>query len=102
MKSSIRISEPASLEFQEAVRWYETQRTGLGADLFDAVNETFRFLQTKPQAGNPISTDAQTRRLLVRRFPYQVVYRVRPAEIVIVAVAHLKRRPGYWKNRRSD
>lgn len=42
--------------------------------------------------------DPRTRRLLVGRFPYQVVYRLRATEIVIVAVAHLKRRPGYWKH----
>jgi hypothetical protein len=35
----------------------------------------------------------------VPRFPYRVVYRNRPDEIVVVAVAHLRRRPGYWKNR---
>jgi hypothetical protein len=50
-------------------------------------------------AGASISGDGLTRRALVARFPYQVVYRIRPGEIVIVAVAHLKRRPGYWKNR---
>jgi hypothetical protein len=46
-----------------------------------------------------MSADQQTRRLLMTRFPYQVVYRVRPSEIVVVALAHLKRRPGYWKHR---
>jgi hypothetical protein len=35
----------------------------------------------------------------VSRFPYQIVYRRRPDEIVIVAVAHVKRKPGYWKDR---
>jgi hypothetical protein len=52
-----------------------------------------------PESGNPISADQKTRRLLVNRFPYQAVYRVRHGEIVIVALAHLKRRPGYWKHR---
>ncbi|WP_407936397.1 hypothetical protein [Limnochorda pilosa] len=49
--------------------------------------------------GSPVSADHLTRRVLVRGFPYQVVYHLRPDEIVIVAVAHLKRRPGYWRNR---
>jgi len=40
-----------------------------------------------------------TRRILLRRFPYQIVYRLKPDGIVVVAVAHLKRRPGYWKSR---
>lgn len=99
MTRPIRMSERASAELYEAVRWYETQRPGLGADLFDAVSHTLNFVESNPQAGAAISADAQTRRIIVRRFPYQVVYRIRPAEIVIVAVAHLKRRPGYWKDR---
>jgi plasmid stabilization system protein ParE len=40
-----------------------------------------------------------TRRFLLRRFPYSVIYRIEPAKIVIVAVAHGRRRPGYWKDR---
>ena len=40
-------------------------------------------LTMNPESGNPISVDQKTRRLLVTRFQYQVVYRVRPNEIVI-------------------
>jgi plasmid stabilization system protein ParE len=95
----VRSSQPASDELAEAVRWYETRRTGLGGEFFDAVVATLTLIETRPEIGTTISTDGQTRRALVARFPYQVVYRLRPTEIVIVAVAHAKRRPGYWKNR---
>jgi len=94
-----RISEPASHEFSEAVRWYETRRTGLGGEFFDAVGATVSGIETNPEIGAAISADGRTRRTLVTGFPYQAVYRLRPDEIVIVAIAHLKRRPGYWKNR---
>ncbi len=40
-----------------------------------------------------------TQRFLLRRFPYQLVYRVERDRILVVAVAHLKRRPGYWRKR---
>ena len=96
---SARISEPASDEFSEAVRWYEARRAGLGSEFFDAVGATVSLIETNPEIGTTMSTDGRTRRALVARFPYQAVYRIRPAEIVIVAIAHLKRRPGYWKNR---
>ncbi len=99
MTKPIRISEPASDEFTEAVRWYEHRRSGLGGEFFDAVSATLLLIEANPEIGTTIATDSQTRRAVVVRFPYQVVYRLRPAEIVIVAVAHLKRRPGYWKNR---
>lgn len=95
----IRTSEPASVEFVEAVRWYEARRSGLGAEFFDAVATTVALIETTPEIGTTISTDGLTRRALVARFPYQVVYRLRPTEIVIAAIAHLKRRPEYWRNR---
>ncbi len=99
MTRPIRISEPASDEFTEAVRWYDARRPGLGGEFFAAVAGTISIIETNPEIGMKISIDGQTRRALVPRFPYQVVYRLRPTEMVIVAIAHLKRRPGYWKNR---
>ena len=99
MTRRIRTSEPASDEFSEAVRWYEARRSGLGSEFFDAVAATLSLIETNPEIGTTISTDGQTRRALVARFPYQVVYRLRPTETVIAAIAHLKRRPGYWKDR---
>jgi plasmid stabilization system protein ParE len=95
----VRVSEPASVELGEAVRWYEDRRVGLGAEFFDAISTTLLFLSMNATAGAILSGDGLTRRALIKRFPYQVVYRIRSSEIVIVAVAHLKRRPGYWKNR---
>jgi plasmid stabilization system protein ParE len=57
------------------------------------------LIEARPEMGTPFSSDTLTRRVLVPRFPYQVVYRLMSTEIVIVAVAHLKRRPGYWRRR---
>lgn len=99
MTLRIRASEPASKEFSEAVRWYEARRSRLGGEFFDAVAVAVSRIETNPEVGTAISTDGQTRRVLVARFPYQVVYRLRPTEIVIAAIAHLKRRPGYWQSR---
>ncbi len=99
MNLRVRTSEPASEEFGEAVRWYETRRSGLGGEFFNAVASAIARIEANPEIGARISSDGLTRHLLVARFPYQLIYRVRPSEIVIVAVAHLKRRPGYWKSR---
>jgi toxin ParE1/3/4 len=97
----VRFSEPASDELGEAVRWYEARRPGLGGEFFDAVAATVSVIETDPEIGTTISPDGQTRRALVARFPYQVVYLLRRTEIAIVAIAHLKRRPRYWKDRRN-
>jgi len=70
-----------------------------GAELFDEIEAATKQLEQYPEMGSPVAGDLLTRRILVPRFPYQIVYRLTPTEIVIVAVAHLKRRPNYWKNR---
>lgn len=38
-------------------------------------------------------------KLILKRFPYDIVVRESPKEIIVVAVAHQSRRPGYWRNR---
>jgi plasmid stabilization system protein ParE len=81
------------------VQWFEEQRPGLGAEFFDEIETATRQVERYPEIGSPISHDRLTRRLLVPRFPYQLVYRLTATEVVIVAVAHVKRRPNYWKNR---
>lgn len=67
--------------------------------LYDRVVDVIAKLETQPDIGSMVSGDPMTRRILLHGFPYQIVYRLRPAEIVIVGVAHMKRRPGYWKKR---
>ena len=100
MTRTLRLDADASAEFAEAVQWYEARRRGLGRELFEAVVESVERLQANPEMGTSISADGLTRRLLVARFPYQIVYRLARAEIIVVALAHTKRRPGYWKHRR--
>ena len=95
----LRISEPAALELAEAVRWYEERRPGWGAKLFDAVSHTIDTIQQFPQSGSPRRSAGRARQLSVRGFPFVVAYRERPEDVYVVAVAHTKRRLGYWKNR---
>ena len=94
-----RVAQAAADELDEAVRWYEAHCPGLGADLYAAIRETLALIAEHEEAGTPVGRDTRTRRLLVAGFPYQVVYRLTPAETVILAFAHLKRRPGYWQDR---
>ena len=95
----LQVSEPAALELAEAVRWYEERRLGWGAGLFDAVSHAFELIERHPESGSPRSGRPAARQLLVRGFPYVVVYRIRPGDVYVIAVAHTSRRPGYWKNR---
>jgi plasmid stabilization system protein ParE len=95
----IRTAQPASEELTAAVQWYERQRPGLGVEFFDAILGTIDRISETPDAGLSFGT-LDARRMLVAKFPYQIVYRVSAEEIRILAFAHLKRRPGFWRHRR--
>ena len=94
---NVRVGGPASEELGEAVRWYEDQSDGLGVAFLEAVQRVISRIETHPEIGARVPDQQHTRRVLVTGFPYQLVYLVKPTEVVVVAVAHLKRRPGYWR-----
>ena len=96
----LQLSEAASRELAEAVRWYEERRPGWGARLFDTVSRAFDLIERHPDIGTPRKSRPAVRQLAVRGFPYLVVYRNRPNDSYVVAVAHTSRRPDYWKDRR--
>ena len=62
----------------------------------DEVDRVCRLLRKRPLSGRP--DGLQTRRLVLRRFPFSVVYRVLAKEIQVVAEAHHRRKPDYWAN----
>ena len=98
-RRTVRIIDAAAQELTEAVRWYETTRPSLGADLYDAVKATIDGIERQPEIGSTDYADRSSRRVMVARFPYHVVYRLHGEDIVILAIAHMKRRPGFWKRR---
>jgi toxin ParE1/3/4 len=98
----LRISEEAEEEARAAAQWYEQRREGLGQRFLEVLVDAFGDLELHPRryprlAG--LGGRREVRRFLLSRFPYSIVYEVRPAEITVLAVAHVKRRPGYWRNR---
>jgi plasmid stabilization system protein ParE len=95
--SSYRFHPAADLELSEAAEWYAAQRSGLGLEFMAAVRTKIFEVLEAPQRWRMVDG---TRRVLLGRFPYALVYRERPNnEVEIVAVAHLKRRPKYWQGR---
>jgi len=84
-------------EFREAAGFYERQAAGLGDDLIAEVNRAVEGILKYPEAGPVVRWGA--RRRLVLRFPYAVIYRMEPEQIVVLAVMHTSRRPGYWQHR---
>jgi len=72
VKRTVRAGEPASEELVDAVRWYEARRPGLGGSSRCRRGDADAD-RARPEIGSPGSSDPQTRRVLVPRFPYQVV-----------------------------
>jgi plasmid stabilization system protein ParE len=89
--------EEALEEAEAAARWYAERSPTAAAAFSEEIDEAESAIGRLPEAWPPF--DHGTRRYLLRRFPFSVVYRVEPERIVIVAVAHGRRRPGYWKSR---
>jgi hypothetical protein len=94
---SVRLLEPAAQELDEAVSWYNAQVQGLGDAFLVEVLRVVSLIERYPRAWHPLGES--TRRCRLSRFPYGVVYAVEPEEILIVALAHLHRRPDYWRGR---
>lgn len=102
MSSRVRVDPRAADELEEAADWYHRQRVGLGRELVLEVRDAVRSLAQNPGAGAPVDVVDPTlgvRRVRVRRFPYQVVYVVIEDDVVVIAIAHDRRRPGYWVER---
>jgi plasmid stabilization system protein ParE len=88
----------AEAELEDASHFYESRMLGLGKSFAAEVERTIHLIREFPDAGSPAGLTR--RRVLVARFPYSVVYRHDAGSIVIVAVAHQRRRPGYWRQRK--
>jgi len=84
-------------EVDEAYRWYEQKRSGLGDDFLAAIEEVFNRLRAMPVIHQVIYRDV--RRSLPRRFPYAVYYRIHADRVEVIAVQHTSRDPSGWQSR---
>ena len=83
----------AIAEVNDAAAWYEAQRAGLGSDLIDAVYAVLTRLESRPREFGKM------RRTRIARFPYAIILQEDASEHFIIALAHLHRRPNYWRKR---
>jgi plasmid stabilization system protein ParE len=94
---AIAFHTAAAEEMQEAAVYYAGRAPGLGDAFLDEIEQGLRRIQQFPRLW-PVY-EGEYRRYLLQCFPYGLIYRIDPEEIFILAVAHLHRHPGYWKNR---
>lgn len=92
----------AVAEATAAGDWYESQRPGLGADLAGELERAFEMILDHPQTWPNwpgVPGGLGVRRFLLVRFPFALAYVTRADDVVVLAVAHTSRRPGYWLSR---
>lgn len=97
MTYHVVVRPSAAKDIAEARAWYEAKQAGLGASFLDAVEAALKSIIAGPQRYPALVRDA--RRILTRRFPYSVYFRVRNDEIRVIAVLHQHRDPRLLKSR---
>jgi hypothetical protein len=85
-------------ELEGAALWYEERQPGLGNDFLVEYQATLNRILSHPERWRKIHGD--NRQINFHRFPYAIVYSVRPDDVIYLkAVMHLRRRPFYWQHR---
>lgn len=97
MTLPVAFHEAAERELSEAAAFYEAECPGLGGSFLAEVEAALQSLGLFPEGG-PLLRGGIRRKVLLR-FPYTLLYSLRNEQIRILAVAHEKRRPCYWRGR---
>lgn len=97
---NFRFHPLAHAELIHAVEVYEECEPGLGLAFMEEVHAAITRLTRNPGAWSPFTT--RTRRCFTKRFPFSVIYHRKHDHLEIVAVANLRRRPGYWIDRLNE
>lgn len=93
----LNLIRKAEAELWEAARYYEEQQHGLGLEFVREIRTGLRFIQKCPEMWPP--NPRGVRRYLIDRFPFLVHYRIESEHIRVIAIAHGRRKPGYWSGR---
>ena len=95
----MRFHPAAKEELADAAVWYERRRAGLGQEFRTTVRAAARTIGENPNAWSLSPEAPSVRVYTLRRFPFLLPYAIEARSVVVLAVAHAKRRPGYWRLR---
>lgn len=96
----LRYLSVARAEFREAIGWYRARSIGAARHFNTEVKVAESLLSQHPRIGRRVVADARS--LCVNDFPFSLIYTIESDELLVVAVAHHSRRPGYWMDRLRD
>lgn len=92
----LEFSIVAEREVETAADYYENQQTGLGLRFISELNRSIDLILEFPEAWARLSR--RSRRCVMRRFPYHIIYSVREQTVTIVTIVHQRRDPKRWQN----
>ena len=98
MIKSLLFHREAEEEIESARDWYAQQSLVAARAFLKEIETSVEQVMKAPEMW-PLYED-DIRRYVFRRFPYSLLYRVESSRILVLAVAHAKRRPGYWRERK--
>jgi toxin ParE1/3/4 len=91
------ISRLAQLDIDKALDYYKSINSELNASLYENLQKAISDIKNNPLLFQKINKTKSYRKININRFPYKLIYRIDKTEIIIVAFAHHKRKPNYWK-----
>lgn len=97
MPNEIEFHEQAIFDLETATTWYERHSQWAARQFVIEVMDALDIIQASPDRW-PLALD-KTRKFLLKRFPFAIIYIERLSVIQVIAVAHGRRNPGYWKDR---
>jgi toxin ParE1/3/4 len=84
-------------EYEDATRYYAARSAGLADRFIECIEAALSHIVDAPERWRVLEGDI--RRYVVRIFPYVILYSIEPEYVLILAVMHCKREPGYWRAR---
>jgi plasmid stabilization system protein ParE len=97
MRRSVRFHPGAVQDAGEAAAWYAERSVRAAARFLDELDRLIDLIADLPNRFQVF--DGELRRAVFRRFPFYIVFRADDLDVVVLAVAHGKRRPRFWQDR---
>jgi plasmid stabilization system protein ParE len=97
MQRSVRFHPAALEDAEEAAAWYEERSNRAAVRFLDELDRVIN--QVSVSADRFPVFDVDLRRAIFRRFPFYLVFRADDGDVIVLAIAHGKRRPRFWRNR---
>ena len=97
MPGRLELSPQAQQEVAAATAWYEEQSPGLGLEFVSELDRALSTVATTPSRWRQYPHLPELQQYSLKRFPYAVIYCQQRDLIMVIAVAHLRRKPGYWR-----